>query len=288
MEVTAAMVKELREQTGVGMMECKSALKQAEGDMERARAILREKGLAAATKRETRTAAEGVVVGAVNDASTRGILVELNCETDFVARNEEFTALARAIANAAIEADFDGDVEDILKLSLGEKTVAESLDDLKVTIRENLGIGRIHVFAIENGRVETYIHLGGKIGVMIGLKADGLADNSALSALAHELCMQVAFSNPAYLSPEDVPAEEIEAEKEVQRQRAINDGKPAEQIERIVEGRLRAYFETVCLLEQKYIRDQKYTIKQLLSEASKKLESPVSIASMSRIAIGKA
>lgn len=287
MEVTAAMVKELREQTGVGMMECKAALIQAEGDMERARAILREKGLAAATKRETRTAAEGVVVCAVNASNTRGVLVEMNSETDFVARNDEFIALARSIADAAIKADFDGDTEALLGLSLGDKTVGECLDDLKVTIRENLAIGRVHSYAIEDGRVETYIHLGGKIGVMIALKAEGLADNSVLSALAHELCMQVAFSNPSYLSPEDVPAEEVKAEKEVQMQRAINDGKPQEQLERIVEGRLRAYYETVCLLEQKYIRDQKYTIKQLLSEASKKLQSTVTIACMARIAVGK-
>lgn len=293
MEITAQMVKELRDQTGAGMMECKQALIEAQGDMERARLILREKGAAAAVKRESRQAAEGVVVSAVSPDRRRGALLELNAETDFVARNDEFQALAKELVQQLLESGFEGSLEEFLQQPSQvdpERTVRQRVEDLVARIREKIVVGRIATFQTEaNGCIETYIHLGGKIGVMVELRtaSEAGAQHAETIRLAKELGMQIAFGNPGYLTREQVPQHLIEEEREVQRQRALNEGKPPQAVDKIVEGRLGKFFEQICLLEQGYIRDEKRSVRQVVEEFSRVVGEPIAVQRFVRFSVGQ-
>lgn len=293
MEITAQMVKELREQTGAGMMECKQALIEAQGDMERARLILREKGAAAAVKRESRQASEGIVVSAVSPDHSRAALLELNAETDFVARNEEFHSLAKELVQQLLDSGFGGTLEEFLQQpSVGDpsRTVLQRVEDLVARIREKIIIGRIAAFSADStGCTDTYIHLGGKIGVMVELQAasGAGAQHPETLRLARELGMQIAFGNPGYLTRDEVPQKLIEEEREVQRQRAINEGKPPQAIDKIVEGRLSKFFEQICLLEQGYIRDEKKSVKQVIEEFSKAVGEPLAVRRFVRFRVGE-
>jgi len=292
-EITAQMVKELREQTGAGMMECKQALIEAQGDMERARLILREKGAAAAVKRESRQASEGVVVAAVTADHRFGALLELNAETDFVARNDEFQSLAKELVQQLVDTRFVGSLEEFLQQpnqTVPDRTVRQRVEDLVARIREKIVIGRIATFSTDgNGCVDTYIHLGGKIGVMVEVKAAseaGAAHPETLH-LARELGMQIAFGNPGYLTRNQVPQHLIDEEREVQRQRAINEGKPTAALDKIVEGRLSKFFEQICLLDQGYIRDEKKSVKQVIDEFSKAVGEPLTVQRWVRFRVGE-
>ena len=293
MEITAQMVKELREQTGAGMMECKQALIEAQGDMERARLILREKGAAAAVKRESRQASEGVVVAAASPDRRRGALLELNAETDFVARNDEFQSLAKELVQQLVDTGFEGSLEEFLQQPsqvAPDRTVRQRVEDLVARIREKIVIGRIATFSTDStGCVDTYIHLGGKIGVMVELKAvtEAGAQHAETLHLAREIGMQIAFGNPGYLTREEVPQKLIEEEREVQRQRALNEGKPAQAIDKIVEGRLSKFFEQICLLDQGYIRDEKKSVKQVIEEFSKTVGEPLTVKRWVRFRVGE-
>ncbi|MCS6830100.1 MAG: translation elongation factor Ts [Armatimonadota bacterium] len=293
MEITAQMVKELREQTGAGMMECKQALIEAQGDMERARLILREKGAAAAVKRESRQASEGVVVSAVAPDHHRAALLELNAETDFVARNEEFQSLANELVQQLVDTGFEGTLEEFLQQPsqvAPDRTVRQRVEDLVARIREKIVVGRIAVFSTGNtGCVDTYIHLGGKIGVMVELKAasEAGAQHAETLRLARELGMQIAFGNPGYLTRDQVPQQLIEEEREVQRQRALNEGKPPQAIDKIVEGRLSKFFEQICLLDQGYIRDEKKSVKQVIEEFSQAVGEPLIVQRFTRFRVGE-
>ncbi len=293
MEITAQMVKELRDQTGAGMMECKQALIEAQGDMERARLILREKGAAAAVKRESRQASEGVVVAAVSPDRRRGALLELNAETDFVARNDEFQSLAKELVQQLVDTGFEGSLEEFLQQPsqvAPDRTVRQRVEDLVARIREKIVIGRIATFSTDStGCVDTYIHLGGKIGVMVELKAatEAGAQHPETLHLARELGMQIAFGNPGYLTREEVPQQLIDEEREVQRQRALNEGKPAQAIDKIVEGRLSKFFEQICLLDQGYIRDEKKSVKQVIEEFSKTVGEPLTVKRWVRFRVGE-
>lgn len=293
MEITAQMVKELRDQTGAGMMECKQALIEAQGDMERARLILREKGAAAAVKRESKQASEGVVVSALAADRRRGALLELNAETDFVARNDEFQSLARELVQQLVETGFEGTLEEFLQQPSHvspDRTVRQRVEDLVARIREKIVIGRIATFSTDSaGCVDTYIHLGGKIGVMVELKAstEKGAQHPETLHLARELGMQIAFGNPGYLTRDQVPQHLIDEEREVQRQRALNEGKPAPAIDKIVEGRMSKFFEQVCLLDQGYIRDEKKSVKQVVEEFSKTVGEPLTVKRWVRFRVGE-
>lgn len=293
MEITAQMVKELRDQTGAGMMECKQALIEAQGDMERARLILREKGAAAAVKRESRQASEGVVVSATTPDHRRAALLELNAETDFVARNDEFQSLAKELVQQLVDTGFEGTLEEFLNQpsqAIPDSTVRQRVEDLVARIREKIVVGRIATFSTDStGCVDTYIHLGGKIGVMVELEAqtEAGAQHPETQRLARELGMQIAFGNPSYLSREQVPQQLIDEEREVQRQRAINEGKPAQALDRIVEGRLSKFFEQVCLLDQGYIRDEKKSVKQVIDEFSKTVGEPLTVQRFVRFRVGE-
>ncbi|NLZ34831.1 translation elongation factor Ts [Clostridium isatidis] len=274
--ITAQSVKELREKTGAGMMDCKKALTEANGDMEKAVEILREKGLAAAAKKAGRIAAEGLVKTYVSeDGKTAGI-IELNCETDFVAANEEFVAVADRIAEIASKTSAKT-VEELVNEKYDDNsTIQETLTALIAKLGENMTLRRFEKFSVEKGLVESYIHGGGRIGVVVELASD--SDNTAvLREVAKDVCMQVAAANPLFLSENDVDQTTLEKEKEIYRVQALNEGKPEKIVDKMVNGRIQKYFKEVCLLNQAWVKDGDKSISKYLQEKSKEVGSPITV-----------
>lgn len=286
-EITAAAVKELREKSGAGMMDCKTALTENDGDMEAAIDWLRKKGLSAAAKKAGRAAAEGLV-GMVIDGQT-GALVEVNAETDFVGRNEtfqEFVAKVSAIAVAK------GDSFESLKAAEYESgtSVEQAVVDLVAKIGENLGLRRSARLSVENGTVSGYIHGQvvpgmGKIGVLVALESDG--DKDKLDELGRKLAMHVASSQPQYLDIASVDAPALEREREILAEQARASGKPEEIVEKMVEGRLRKFYEEVVLLEQVFIMDTDSKVGKFVEAAAKDIGSPVKIVGFERFTVGE-
>lgn len=273
-EISAAVVKELRERTGAGMMDCKKALSEAGGDMDKAIEYLREKGLAAAAKKAGRIAAEGLVNAFVADGKKVGVLVEVNCETDFVAKNPDFQRFVQDIAVAiAQNAPADNDALANVKLPDGG-TVSETLTALVAKIGENMNVRRFVRFEIkENGLIDSYIHMGGKIGVLLecAFTKKETAANPDFLSLVKDLAMQVAAAKPEYVRREEVPAEVLEREKAIYKAQAMNEGKPEAIAEKIMLGRLDKFYKEVCLLEQLFIKDNDKTVTKLLQELNAKL-----------------
>jgi elongation factor Ts len=264
MEITAQMVSQLREQTGAGMMECKKALLEANGNLDEARDVLRKKGMASAEKRAGRTAADGVV--AIAETPTATTMLELNSETDFVARNEEFRALAHEIATAHSSSGA-ADVAGLLETTLGDgQTVKAKLEEALSRMRENLVLRRAVRYDVgANSVVGSYIHaVDSKTGVLVELSGD--PSNEKVAELARGIAMHVAWSKPEYLNSESVPAEIVEKEKALLAELTRNEGKPEAAIAKIVEGRIGKFFERACLVEQPYVRDNSKKIKQLAEE----------------------
>lgn len=282
--ISAKMVKELREKTGAGMMDCKKALTETNGDIEKAVEFLREKGLAAAAKKSGRIAAEGIVKTYVSEDKKIGDIIELNCETDFVAINEEFIGLADNIAKLVAEKDLTT-VEAVLAADLAGKTVQDTLTELIAKIGENMNLRRVERFSTEAGLVQEYIHGAGRIGVMVELACDKTSDK--LAQTAKDVAMQIAAANPLFLSQEQVDTKSLETEKEVYRAQALNDGKPEKIVEKMVEGRIKKYFKEVCLLDQQWVKNGDMTISQLLAETSKEIGAPVSIVRYARFERGE-
>lgn len=284
--ITAGMVKELRERTGAGMMDCKRALTETDGDLEKAIEVLREKGLAAAAKRAGRVAAEGLVETYISEDNLHGALVEVNCETDFVASNEDFVAFTKNIAKQAALSK-SNDVEGLLneKYIAGDSSVKDVLTALIAKIGENMTLRRFVRFDVEEkGILKDYIHGGGRIGVLVYLaseKAEGL------EGLAKDIAMQIAAANPQYLTRNDVTADVLEREKEIYKTQAMNEGKPENIAERMVAGRIEKFYKEVCLMEQLWIRDGDYTIKKLLDEKSKENGSAITIKRFARFEKGE-
>ena len=285
MEITSGMVKELREKTGAGLMDCKAALASSGGDMEKAIDALRTKGLAAAAKKSSRIASEGVVVAHVEGNS--GTLVEINCETDFVARNEEFLTLAKEIAEQ-VNLKNPKDVEEALLLPLNNATVEEKITEKIAKIGEKLSFRRFAWFDVPKGAglIVPYIHMGGKIGVLVALEGVG-PDNAAVAALAKDLAMQVAAASPAYVRREDVPAAVIEREKSIYREQAKASGKPDKILDKIAEGKLDKFFGDFCILEQAFIKDPDKKVGQLLAEAGKAAGKEITVKSFARFQVGE-
>jgi elongation factor Ts len=285
-EITAQAVKALRDRTGAGMMECKKALGEADGDPEKAIEVLRERGLAKAVKRSGRATSEGTVAIALEDG-VAGI-VELGCETDFVAKTPDFRALAESLAKSLAN-DAGVDSRDLLLDATveGEK-VSEKISAAIGKMGENILLNRCERITVEGGgRVGGYVHPGSKLGVVIGLAAE--ASGEALDVLAKDLAMHVAAADPSPVAVDrdGVPQELIEKEKELFRRQAEQEGKPAKVIERIVEGRIKKYYSEVCLLEQSFVKDPDKTVEQLLEEVAAQLASPVSITSFVRFKLGE-
>ena len=246
--ISAALVKELREKTGAGMMDCKKVLTETDGDMEKAAELLRERGIAKAAKKSGRVAAEGLVASSVSSDKKVGAIVEVNAETDFVAKNEEFRSFVQDVADIVAEKN-PADVDSLLGLDYKNsgKTVQEVLTDKIATIGENMTIRRFVRFESE-GLVESYIHGDGKIAVLVDFK-------KGEEELAKDMCMQIAAARPEYLKREEVPAEAVEKEMEILKVQAMNEGKPAEIAEKMVQGRIGKFYAEVCLLDQEFVKD---------------------------------
>lgn len=284
--ITAAMVKELRERTGAGMMDCKKALTKADGNIDKAIEILRESGLAAAAKKAGRIASEGLVDTYISDDGAHGAIVEVNCETDFVASNADFVGFVKNIAKQAV-ASKAASVDEMLeeKYIGGEGTVREALTALIAKIGENMNLRRFERFSNSGkGILKDYIHGGGRIGVMVSLESENA---SSLDGIAKEIAMQVAAANPQYLDQSDVPAEVLNGEKEIYKTQAMNEGKPENIAEKMVQGRLNKYYKEVCLMEQVWIRDSDKTIKDLLAEKSKENGAPITVKRFARFERGE-
>lgn len=256
MNITASMVKDLRTQTGAGMMDCKKALVEAEGDIAKAVDILREKGLSQAAKKASRVAAEGAVGSAVSEDGKTGTILEVNCETDFVGTNEDFRNLAASIADQILAVN-PADVEALLDSEIDGKKVRDLVTEAVAKIGENISVRRFVRYESAEGKVYSYIHGGGKIGVLVEMIG---ADDE----LGKDIAMQVAAANPSYLDRTQVSQAEIDHEKEVLAVEARSEGKPENIIEKMVIGRINKYYKEVCLVDQEFIKDGDLTISKLL------------------------
>lgn len=271
MAVTAAMVKDLRERTGAGMMECKNALVETGGDIEAAIEHLRKSGLAQADKKASRTAAEGKIALAVSDDNRQAVLVEINCETDFVAKDANFISFAQAVANNALDQG-NSDVDSLMSTRLDGATVEEARQALVAKIGENIQVRRM-VTCSTDGILGAYVH-GGKIGVLVDL--DGSDE-----ALARDLAMHVAAMSPEYVSADDVPEDVIAKEKDILAAQAADSGKPMEIIEKMISGRLRKHLSSITLLGQPFVKDSDLTVEKLISQAG------ASVTGFERLAVGE-
>lgn len=254
--ISASMVKELRNSTGAGMMDCKKALVEADGDIAKAVDILREKGLSQAAKKASRIAAEGAVVSYISEDGKVGVITEVNCETDFVGHNENFQNLAKMIAGQIASINPAG-VETLLESAMEGKTVKDVVTEAIANIGENISIRRFVRYESVEGQVYSYIHGGGKIGVLVELKGGD-------AELGKDIAMQVAAANPSYLERSQVSNEELEHEKEVLREQARNEGKPENVVEKMVMGRVNKYYKEVCLVDQPFIKDGDLSVAKLL------------------------
>ena len=287
-EITAALVKELREKTGAGMMDCKRALGETQGDLEGAVDWLRKKGLSAAAKKAGRVAAEGLV--GVATRGRRGAVVEVNAETDFVARNDTFQQFVRTVTELALDT---GDDIEALKAAVfpgSGRTVAEELTHMIATIGENMALRRARRLEVKNGIVLSYVHNAlapglGKIGVLVALESTG--EGEKLGALGKQLAMHVAAAKPDYLNVASVDAAALERERDVLREQSRASGKPEAIVEKMVEGRLRKFYEDVVLLEQVYVIDGERRVGKVIEAAAKDLGAAVTVAGFARFALGE-
>jgi elongation factor Ts len=285
-EISAGVVKTLRERTGAGMMDCKKALADAGGDADRAAQLLRERGLAKAVKRAGREASEGAVaIAAVENA---GAAVELRCETDFVAKTPDFQELAASLARLAASSKHLGDAEALLDATLDGEKVSERIAAAMSRIGENIVLKRAgRIEAPADGLVGGYVHAGGKLGVLVALRAPGA---EPAKALAKDLAMHVAAADPSPVAIDrsGVPADLLERERELYRRQAEQEGKPAPVIEKIVEGRVRKFYAEVCLLEQPFVKDPDHSVGKLLESAAGPLGGPVAVTGFLRFKLGEA
>lgn len=284
MAFTANDVKVLRERTGCGMMDCKKALAETDGDMDKAIEILREKGLAAAAKKAGRIAAEGIVVSVVDEAKKVGVVLEVNAETDFVAKNDSFVSFVNSVAKTVINEN-PADVEALLavKCDGSDMTVEEVLRDKILTIGENIKIRR---FERLEGDLVAYVHGGGRIGVMVQFDTD-VANKDGFHEYAKDVAMQIAAATPQYLNREEVPTEVIEKEKEILTAQAINEGKPANIAEKMVAGRINKFYKEVCLVDQAFVKEPEKSITQYTDETAKKLGGSIKITKFVRFEKGE-
>lgn len=293
MSFTAKDVAKLREITGAGMMDCKKALAATNGDMDKAVEYLREHGISIAAKKANRIASEGVVSAYVSEDGLVGSLIELNCESDFVARGEEFQSLAKNIAEHVAKKD-SKDVESCLdeKFVLDESmTIRDLITAATAKIGEKISLRRIARQSIAMGREESYIHMGGKIGVMLELQTDKQINDEEFISLCHDIAMHIAAFSPKYVYNEEVPAEEIEHEKSILKAQIQNDpktaSKPEQVIEKMIVGRLDKFYKEVCLIDQEFAKDSSKTIRNIVDEYAKKSGASIKITRFTRFVMGE-
>lgn len=286
MNFTAKDVAALREKTGCGMMDCKKALTESNGDMDKAIDFLREKGLAASVKKAGRIAAEGVAYATVSACGKVAVVVEVNAETDFVAKNAEFQAFVKNCADTIIHEN-PADVDALLacKAYGSELTVDAQLKEKILTIGENIKVRR---FARYEGAVTSYVHAGGRIGVIVKFDtSDEIAASEGFQAYAHNVAMQIAALNPEYLDEDAVPAERVEKEKTILTEQIVSEGKPANIAEKIVAGRLNKFFKEICLVDQAYVQDGSMSVKQYTESVAKELGGDIKIVGYTRFEKGE-
>jgi elongation factor Ts len=288
--ITAELVKNLREKTGAGMMDCKTALKESDGEIEAAIDWLRAKGLSKAAKKADRVAAEGLI--GVSSAAKAGAVVEVNSETDFVARNPDFQKVVAEIAKLALKAG--GDVEKLAATAYPKKkiTVAEHLKELVATIGENITLRRTAALKVKDGVVATYVHNPvapgaglGKIGVLVALESAG--DKEKLNEIGRQVAMHVAATNPLALKDEDVDPAVVERERAIFAEQAKESGKPEKVIKQMIEGRIKKFYQEVVLLKQTFVRNQDQTVEQAIKEAEKDVGAPITVKAFVRFALGE-
>lgn len=285
MNFTAQDVKALREKTGCGMMDCKKALTEADGDMDKAVDFLREQGLAKAAKKASRIAAEGIAYAATNAEGTIGVDIEVNAETDFVAKNAEFQEFVKTLAQTVMDTN-PADVDDLLtKTAVGtDVKVADLLQEKIQTIGENIKIRR---FARFEGSVATYIHAAGKIGVMVNFETTADITSDAFKVYAKDIAMQIAAANPSYLDKTQVTPEVLEHEKKIMTEQVINEGKPQAIAEKIVMGKIGKFYEENCLVNQIFVKDNKLTIEQYTKQVAQELGATIVIKEFVRFEKGE-
>ncbi|WP_123054059.1 translation elongation factor Ts [Clostridium sp. JN-1] len=283
--ITAQMVKELRERTGAGMMNCKKALNEANGDIEKAVEILRENGLAAAAKKAGRVASEGLVKAYVSDDFKNAAIVEVNCETDFVSVNQDFTNFVDVISKKAASTSAKT-VEEFVEEKYDENTtIKDSLTALIAKLGENMNVRRFKSFSVQNGVIQSYVHGGGRIGVLVKLECEKQSDS--LKEIAKDVAMQVAATNPLFLDRDSVDKDVLEKEKEIYKVQALNEGKPEKIIEKMVMGRIQKYYKENCLVDQVWVKDSDFTIKKYLEAKSKEVGAPIKVTDFVRFEKGE-
>ena len=285
--ITAQIVKELRERTGAGMMDCKKALSQTDGDMDKAVEYLREKGLAAAAKKAGRIAAEGLVETFVSEDKKVAGIVEFNCETDFVCANADFAEIAKNLAKQASKTSATTVEEFVEEKYIADETVAvkDVVTALIAKLGENMNVRRFAKFNVATGAVQSYIHGGGRIGVVVEVACE--KESNVLLEVAKDVAMQVAAANPLYLDRTSVDAEVLDKEREIYKVQAINEGKPEKIVDKMVEGRIQKYLKEICLVDQMWVKNPDLTITKYLQEKSKEVGAPITIARYVRFERGE-
>lgn len=309
-EISAQLVKQLRERTGAGMMECKKALVESNGDLEGAEVVLRKRGIAGASKKETRSTKQGLVSVHQSADGKVGVMVEVNCESDFVARTEDFQALAADVAAHIAETKPKivklEEVTEAERAHLKEHealytqkytkageatTVGEMVKSKIAKLGENINVSRFVIFNVNgNGSIGNYIHAGAQIGVLLEVNTSdaAAADKAEFKTLVRDIAMQVAAAHPQFVSKDEVPADVLKKEREIQRERALTEGKPEKMVDKIAEGRMSKFYEEVCLLEQPFIKENTVSVGELIKAAAGKIGGTIQIARFARYKVGDA
>ena len=281
MEISASLVKELREKTGAGMMDCKKALTESNGDFEKAIEILRKKGAAVAAKRAERSANEGIVKIQILNGGKKAVVLEVNCETDFVAKSDDFLAFADLALNAIIASN-PANIDDLLNKSFDGKNVKDELSAIVGKIGEKIEISRFKVVEVENGMFVDYIHHGSKLGVIVKSENTDGVDEVKLTTLLKDIAMQTAAMRPSYLTREQVPQDAIDKEKDIYKELARKEGKPENILEKIADGRLGKFYQEVCLLDQAFVKDNSKSISAVIAEFNKENSSQIKLTDFIR------
>jgi len=291
MAITAAQINELRKATGAGMLDCKKALEEVEGDMEQAVDYLRKKGLAAASKKAGRAATEGMVAAAVTANGNAGVLVEINSETDFVAKNDKFQDFVKQVADHVLQKN-PANIEELMAQPFAgdaSKTVQTLLNEAIAVIGENMQIRRFVSFSTDGGAVGSYIHAGGKIGVLVEATCDkaDVCSSEAFATVLKDVAMHTAAASPQFLCREDVSADVLEREKEIYRAKARETGKPDNIIEKIIGGQVNKFYGDICLLEQVYVKDTDKTVQQYIDASAKQLGCSITLKRFAKFVLGE-
>ena len=289
MNISAGLVKKLREKTGAGMMDCKKALQESDGDVEKAVDHLRKQGIAKAAAKSQRTAREGLIAANISPDKRSGVILELNCETDFVARTDDFKALTQRLIKRA-EALFSDGGQARLEQMRKDESVSEEINNIIAKLGENINLSRLSALKLApgtEGKVGVYVHPGDRLGVLVVMAGDHGTEEEDFSLLLKDMSMQIAAANPSVIEREELPPEALEREREIYSQQAKSEGKPEKIIDRIVSGRMEKYYQDTCLLEQSFIKDQDKTVGELINETARKLGGEIKVQGFLRFRLGE-